>query len=177
MSSHLDFFADFAVTGMVLGVGLGSRPDDWPGVLGSDFHEASWTDHHLVRQFGIVDANFYDGSGEWICDCVNIKPWQLHRFDDMVPEVIGSRYGSFPPRVPFEEVADRLVSAGVEIHHVRRVHMASLEEYWIPDGEVMFWLISDYQLEDFPALRLGDVYAVSTATGVDLRADLLTRYR
>ncbi|MEU7801451.1 hypothetical protein AB0B10_19490 [Micromonospora arborensis] len=177
MSSHLDFFADFAVTGMVLGVGLGSRPDDWPGVLGSDFHEASWTDRHLVRQFGFVDANFHDGSGEWVCDSVNVNQGQLHRFDDMVPEAIGSRYGSFPPRVPFEEVANRLVSAGVEIYHVRRVHMASLEEYWIPDGKVMFWLISDYQLEDFPALRLGDVYVASTATGVDLRAELLTRYR
>ncbi|MEU8181706.1 hypothetical protein AB0B85_11200 [Micromonospora sp. NPDC049044] len=37
--------------------------------------------------------------------------------------------------------------------------------------------ISEYQLEDFPALRLGDVFEVSTATGVDLPAELLTRYR
>ncbi|MFG2051178.1 hypothetical protein ACGFIW_27580 [Micromonospora sp. NPDC048935] len=40
-----------------------------------------------------------------------------------------------------------------------------------------FSLISEYQLEDFPALRLGDVYSASTATGVDLRAELLTQYR
>ncbi|MGC5290762.1 hypothetical protein [Micromonospora sp. DT231] len=177
MSSHLDFFADFAVSGMVLGVGLGSRPDDWPGVLGSDFDEGSWNDRHLVRQFGFVNANFQDGSGEWVCDSVVVHAWKLHKFDDMVPNAIGSRYGSFPPRVPFEEVAERLVSAGVEIYHVRRVHMASLENYWIPDCKVMFWLISEYQLEDFPALRLGDVDSVSTVTGVDLRAELLTRYR
>ncbi|MFG1892517.1 hypothetical protein ACGFIP_00655 [Micromonospora zamorensis] len=177
MSSHLDFFADFAVTGMVLGVGLGSRPDDWPGVLGSDFHEASWTDRHLVRQFGFVDANFHDGSGEWACDCVKVNPWQLHRFDDFVPKAIGSRYGSFPSQVPFEEVANRLVSAGVEIYHVSRVAVASLEQYWIPDGKVIFSLISEYQLEGFPALRLGDVYEAYTTTGVDLRAELLTRYR
>ncbi|MEU8330062.1 hypothetical protein [Micromonospora sp. NPDC048839] len=176
MSSYLDFFADFAVSGMVLGVGLGSRPDDWPGVLGSDFDEGSGNDRHLVRQFGFVDANFHDGSGEWVCDCILVHLWKLPRFDDMVPEAIGSRYGSFPPRVPFEEVADRLVSAGVEIYHVRRVHMASLEEYWIPDSKVMFSLISEYQLEDFPALRLGDISAVSTTTGVDLRSEQLTRY-
>ncbi|GAA2184965.1 hypothetical protein [Micromonospora lupini] len=177
MSSHLDFFAGFAVTGTVLGVGLGSRPDDWPSVLGSDFDEGSWNERHLVRQFGFVNANFHDGSGEWICDSVVVHAWKLHKFDDLVPKSIGSRYGSFPPRVPFEEVADRLVSAGVEIYHVSRLHMASLEQYWIPDCKVMFWLISEYQLEDFPALRLGDVDSVSTATGVDLRAELLTRYR
>ncbi|MEU1399022.1 hypothetical protein ABZ403_23520 [Micromonospora zamorensis] len=177
MSSHLDFFADFAVTGMVLGVGLGSRPDDWPGVLGSNFDEASWTDRHLVRQFGFVDVNFHDGSGEWVSDSILVHQWKLHRFDDMVPEAIGSRYGSFPPRVPFEEVADRLFSAGVEIYHVSRVNVASLEQYWMPDGKVMFSLISEYQLEDFPALRLGDVYEASTTTGVELRAEVLTRYR
>ncbi|WP_433535059.1 hypothetical protein ACQPZK_23505 [Micromonospora sp. CA-249363] len=177
MPSHLDFLADVAVTGTVLGVGLGSRPDDWPGVLGSDFHEASWTDRHLVRQFGFVDANFHDGSGEWICDYVDVKLWQVHRFDDFVPEAILSRYGHFPPRVPFEEVADRLVSGGVEIYHVRREQVASLEQYWIPEGKVMFSLISEYQREDFSALRLRDIYSVSTTAGVDLRPELLSRYR
>ncbi|GII79653.1 hypothetical protein Sru01_46350 [Sphaerisporangium rufum] len=177
MSSYLDFFAEFAVTGMVLGVGLGSRPDDWPGTLGDDFHEASWTDHHLVRQFGFIDANFHDGSGEWICDHVNVRPGQMHRFDDMVPKAIGIRYGSFPRRLPFEDVANRLVGAGVEIHHVSRMNMACLEEYWIPEGKVMFSLISEYQREDFPALRLDDVWTATTTTGVDLRAEQLTRYR
>ena len=101
--------------------------------------------------------------------CLGSTTWSLRRS--------AARYGNFPPRVPFEEVADRLVSAGVEIYHVRRVHMASLEEYWIPECKVMFSLISEYQMKDFPALRLGDVNAVATAAGVDFQAERLTRYR
>jgi hypothetical protein len=39
--------------------------------------------------------------------------------------------------VPFDDVADRAAAADVQIYHLSRVHMASLEQYWIPDGKVM----------------------------------------
>jgi hypothetical protein len=177
MASYLDFFADFAVSGRIAGVGLGSRPGDWPKALGDRYFEASWNSGHLVRQFGFIDANFGDGSGEWICDLIQVTPPKVDQFDNMVPDVIGAGYGSFPARVPFGDVAELVAGAGAEVHHVPRVNEASLETYWVPDGKVMFWLISAGQAAEYPDLRIGDVWSASTAANVDIPADRRVRYR
>jgi hypothetical protein len=177
MPSHLDFFLDFAMTGQVFGAGLGTRPEAWPAVLGADFTDFGPSEHELARQFGLIDVYFEDFAGEWVCDRISIRPGQLYRFDDWVPVPVTDRYGPFPGRVPFDEVADRLTQAGVPIDHVLRRHEAELEEYWIPDTKVMFSLISLGQAEDFPALRIGDLWNVSTSVGAEIPDDRRERYR
>lgn len=79
------FYVDFAVTGRIFGAGPGARRADWPPVLGEHFFEASWKPRHLVRQFGFVEVNFDNGTGEWICDTIALKPENIGRFADMVP--------------------------------------------------------------------------------------------
>ncbi|BFU46046.1 hypothetical protein [Krasilnikovia sp. MM14-A1004] len=177
MPSYIDFFAGFAATGRVLDVGVGSVPDDWSTALGADFTDESGSAHHLVRQFGLVDAHFDDSSGGWTCNLVNLRPGQLYRFDDWVPQPIVARFGAFPGRIPFEELVDPVSGAGLEIHHITRTHPATLEEYWIPESKVRFSLISEYQVDDFPALRVGDVWSVGIDARIDIPADQRTRYR
>jgi hypothetical protein len=174
--SHLEFFLDFARTGQVFGVGLGTRPEAWPAVLGDDFTDFSPSEHEFARQFGLVDVYFGDFAGEWVCDRIAIRPGQLYRFDDWVPARLQVRYGPFPGRVPFDEVADLLTRAGVPVDHVLRRDEASLEEYWIPDTKVTFSVISPYQAEDFPALRIGDLWSVSTSVGAEIPDDRRERF-
>lgn len=168
---------EFAVSGRVLGLGIDSRPADWPPVLGDKFFEANWRPGHLVRQFGFVDAHFEDDSGNWACHLVQIAPNKVNRFDDMIPSVIAERYGQFPARIPFSDVAEAIAATGAEVHHVPKVNEASLETYWIPAGKVMFWVISPFQAGDHPALQVGDVYSVSTDSHVDIPAERRTRHR
>jgi hypothetical protein len=177
MTSYPDFFVDFAVGGAVLGAGLGSEPGAWVDALGPRYVDNDQLDGVLIRYFGFIDVTFRNASGAWRCGAVDVKVVDLHRFPDMVPGPVAARYGEFPHRIPFGEVADRAVEAGLEIYHVRRRHPASLERYWIPDGAVMFSLVSAYQAADLPALHIGDLHSAGTAAGVDLPAESRTRYR
>jgi hypothetical protein len=177
-SSYLDFFLDFGSTGRIFGVGVGSGPDEWSAVLGDEFTDFLASDHELARQFGLIDAYFSDISGDWLCSRISIRPGQLYRFDDWVPGTVRERYGQFPGRVPFDEVADRLAQAGVEVDHVARTSEASLEDYWIPASGVSFGVLSAYQADDFPALRIGDVWSAGAfAGGYTVPPERRVRYR
>jgi hypothetical protein len=173
---YLDFFADFAVSGQVAGVGLNSRPADWPLALGNNFSEASFHPGHLIRGFGFIEANFEDDTGEWLCDLIHIKPDKVHRFPGMIPPVIGERYGEFPARIGFADVAEALAAAGAEVRHIPRTYQYSPEIYWVPEGKVMFEVVSPEQADQFKVLMVGDVFSVTTDTRIDL-ADHGTRYR
>jgi hypothetical protein len=174
---HLDLLVDFAVSGRVAGVGLGSRPADWPSALGDRFFETSWRPDHLVRSFGCVDAHFEDDSGAWLCHLIKVALNEVNTLDDAVPSVLAERYGQFPARTPFGEVAEAVAAAGAEVYHSPRVHEAALETYWVPAGKVMFWVVSPYQAGDLGVLQVGDVYSVSTDSRVDLPPSSLTRFR
>jgi hypothetical protein len=165
VSSYLDFFLDFASTGRIFGMGIGSSPDDWSAVLGDEFGDFLASEHELARQFGLIDAYFGDISGEWRCHRISVRPGELYRFDDWVPGPVRERYGQFPGRVPFDEVADRLAQAGVEVDHLIRTSEASLEEYWIPRSGVTFRALAAYQADDFPALRIGDLWSAGAFAG------------
>jgi hypothetical protein len=178
VATHLDLFVDFAVSGEVCGAGLGTEPGAWVDALGPQYVDNELVENTLIRYFGIVTATFgRSESGRWLCQTIGIKPGDVARFPDMVPGPVADRYGAVPGRVPFDAVADRLTAAGAEIHHVRRVHEASLEEYWVPAGRVLFAVISPYQSDQISDLRLGDVYSVSTDIDATIQPTDLTRYR
>jgi hypothetical protein len=178
MTTHADFLADFAVSGEVCGAGLGPEPGAWVDALGPQFVDNDVLEKTLIRYYGFVSVTFRPTADRWLCDAITVKVGELSQQPDApVPAAVTERYGSFPERVPFTDVADRLVAAGAEIHHVRRVHEAALELYWVPAGRVLFWLISPYQVEQMPELRLGDIYTVSTETGTAIPAQDLTRFR
>jgi hypothetical protein len=177
MTSFRDFFVDFGVSGTIAGVGLGSRPDEWPAALGERYFEASWKAGHLVRQFGFVDAHFEVVSGEWICNLIQVTAPKVAQFDDMVPAVIGEKYGPFPARVPFDELAEVAAGRGAEVCHLSRIDDVSPEQYWMPDGKVMFWVVSERQAGEQPELRIGDVWSASTDARVDIPKDQQERYR
>lgn len=175
--SYLDLLVDFGASGRIAGVGLGSRPADWPPALGETFFEASWHPGHLIRQFGFVDAHFEDDTGEWICHLITIQPVKVNRFPDMVPGPIAERYGDFPAHIPFAGAADALTDAGVEIFHLGRRPEASPETYWVPSSKVMFWVATAYQADQVRDLQVGDISSVGTDSRVDAPRAPWTKYR
>jgi hypothetical protein len=178
LPSYLDFFLDFASTGRIFGVGIGSGTDEWSAVLGDQFTDFHASEHELARQFGLIDAYFDDISGDWLCDRISVRPGQLHRFDDWVPGAVRARYGQFPGRVPFDEVADWLAQAGVEVDLVIRTSDVSPDEYWIPQSGVSFEVLSGTQAEDLPPLRAGDVWSAGAfAGGYFVPPERRVRYR
>jgi hypothetical protein len=154
----LDFFLDLAVTGKVLGVGVGGRPDDWSAVLGTD-DGFQPSEYELVLQYGLIDAYFERGSGEWLCHRVSILAGKLPEFgDDWVPGAVRERYGQFPDRVPFEAVVGHLVQAGLEIDRVLGGGEMSLDEFWVAGSGVRFLVVSEARADDLKDLRVGDVW-------------------
>lgn len=175
--SYVQFFVDFAARGEVLGLGLGSPPEAWAAVLGTDFADYSRRLGLLSRDFGLIETDFTEDSGTWNCSYVALNVSELQSGDLVVPAAVLDRFGSFPDRVPFDEIADAAAGAGVAVYHARRTHPASLEQYWIPGAGVMFWLISEAQVADFPGLQIGDVYSATRLAGVDVAPEDRTRYR
>lgn len=174
---YVDFFVDFAARGEVLGLGLSSPPEAWAAALGTDFYESSRRPGVMSRNFGMIETEFVDSSGRWACSYVALNVANLQSGDAAVPGAVLGEYGAFPARVEFDEIADRAAVAGVPVYHARRNHAASLEQYWFPGARVMFWLISEAQIADFPGLRIGDVYSATRVEGVDVPPADRTRYR
>jgi hypothetical protein len=56
MTTFLEFFADFAVSGTVVGVGLGSRPADWSAALDTGV-PASGASNQLCHESGAASAS------------------------------------------------------------------------------------------------------------------------
>lgn len=178
MTTHLDLFVDFAVSAEVCGAGLGTEPGAWVAALGPRYvdneHLLPTT---LIRYFGIVTATFGRDGDRWLCHTIGIKPGDVARFPDMVPAPIAERYGEIPAQVPFDEVADRLAAAGVEIYHVPRRDDVSPEIYWVPAGRALFYAVAPCNVPDLKHLRLGDIYSVDVTDDPDIYPRTVTRYR
>ncbi|GAA0488569.1 hypothetical protein Ade02nite_72480 [Paractinoplanes deccanensis] len=175
--TYVDFFVDFAVSGQVAGVGLSSPLAAWPPALGDDYRDASWSAGDMVRQFGFVDAYFEDTTGEWLCRQILVKPDWTNSFAGNAPAVIAERYGEFPARVSFVEIADALAAAGAEVRLLPRVSKAQQDLYWIPAGNVLVSAVSAAQAGDFTGLEPGDIYSAETNTLLALPDGHGTRYR
>lgn len=174
MTTFLDFFADFGVSGTVAGVGLGSRPADWSAALGEQYYDASWAEGHLVRQFAVVDAHFHHRGP---CDLIIVRLPQTPEMAEIVPAVITDRYGPVPDRVPFRGVAELIEARGVPVAHVKRTDDIAPERFWVRSARVMFHVVADPPPADQPQLRPGDLMSAGTDTDVDLKAERLEPYR
>ena len=100
MTGHLDFLADAVVTGRVMGAGPGSPPEQVEDRLGAgyldDLDEGADV---LRRDYGLIELTFVQAPA-WVCKLVSIQVHRLARGDPaVVPPVIRSEHGPFPPTV------------------------------------------------------------------------------
>lgn len=165
---YLDFFVDFAASGQIAGVGLDSRPGDWPAVLGDDYAESSFSAGHLIRGYGFVEANFANDTGEWLCYLVHVKPFRAA--NTATSPVITARYGEIPARVAFADVAGALTAAGVEVRELPEVNRHAGDLFWVPRGGVLCTVVSPARAGDFDDLRVGDIIEMTANRGVEMPA-------
>ncbi len=179
--SYPDFFADLATSGRILGLGLGSRPEDWAAALGDRFFEGSHYEGHLSREFGMLEVNFDGGPGEWSCEFLNVRVEQLSWPPERVPGVamapgaLRDVYGPFPARVGFDEIADRLADRGVPVYKLNQISAAEPDLFWVADGGAMFHVLTPATAGD--GLRPGDIHSVSVMSGRTIRVIEHIRYR
>jgi hypothetical protein len=178
--SHRELFVDFAVHGTVLGLGLGSRLHQWDAAYGVAFDERVRPADQLAREYGLVEADFRLGDGgTWICSHVGLKAVKLaDPGEQAIPAAIEDRYGQFPDRVVFAEIAEDIAVHKASVYELKRHDAAAMSRFWIPaiDGGVMCYVISDYQADDFPSLRIGDLYSASRTEGLVMDLSQLTQY-
>jgi hypothetical protein len=160
----LDFFAGFAVSGRVEGVGLSSSPEDWSEHLGTAYvDDKSKSKKRLRRDYGLVELGFYRGAGGWQCFLISIQAHRLWWDSNNVPARLLSKYGSFPRAVSFEELRRSLRSLGHEPSLIEDQEPSDQTRYYIPETKVLVGVHSPKQQEadDMPrgtiwAMHLSD---------------------
>ncbi|MEC3977791.1 hypothetical protein [Amycolatopsis sp. H20-H5] len=73
----MDFYVHFAARGDVVGLGLGSRAEEWVEKLGADFREGPLHDDRLGRGFGPIDVSFRNDTGEWLARHISVQVRKL----------------------------------------------------------------------------------------------------
>jgi hypothetical protein len=170
----LDFYADFATRGDVLGLDFGSGPDEWSAKLGEDFLEAEHDETRLSREFGIIDVSFRRAAGTWVCNFVDLRVQQMQWTENAVPEVIRAEYGEFPDLVEFAEIADTLVGRGVAVYRVPLLVPGQTENFYVEEAAAMFSVVAE---PGFADLRVGDVYGVDRMLDAAVSPERRARYR
>ncbi|WP_199551744.1 hypothetical protein [Streptomyces sp. N35] len=164
--SDLDFYADVATRGDVLGVGRGSSPEMWEAALGPDFLDDPGRGM-LRRDYGLVELSFSSVEGVMSCFGIGV---QVHRMLHglRAPTAVVRAYGEFAPRVPFGELRTRIRSLGCEVEpedvtgdvHRYRVPESGARIFVVEDPDPYGHAEGDHDA-DAPALhRVGDVWAV-----------------
>ncbi|MGI8648278.1 MAG: hypothetical protein DLM55_04420 [Acidimicrobiales bacterium] len=94
--SGLDFLVDFAATGDIEGVGLGSSPYEWDQIIGADYVD-DVQKNQMRRDYGLIELTFWHTDGAWLCTGISV---QAHRLwwetADLVPAMLQKKYGEFP---------------------------------------------------------------------------------
>ncbi|MGO1053040.1 hypothetical protein [Crossiella sp. CA198] len=164
MMSEIDFYANFAASsGEVLGLGVGSKPDEWTQKLGDRFDENRFSEESLSRDFGFIGLDFLPASDQWSCDLVSLK---IHKLGmniegwDPVPEALSDTYGKFSDRVSIDALVEPLSSMGLTLLRVRSDQLSELETLWIPETRVEIWMVRDPDFASDRGKQVGDIYTI-----------------
>ena len=180
VTSHLDLLVRFGADGTILGLGLGSSPEEWVTTLGQDFDEASRREGHKVLSYGLVEAEFgATGAGGWSCDQIKLVIADLPsagRPGAAVPPALREHYGDVPARVGFDQVAQAAARAGQRVCRVEKAVPTVIDRFWFPAAGVSFWVLTEHQLDDYPGHRAGDVYSANVLKDSPMSASSLTPY-
>jgi hypothetical protein len=114
MRSAVGFFVDLVVRGRLLGVGVGSSPQEVAAALGPDFVDDD-QDWFTRRDYGLVEFTFLR-ERSYSCGFLIVE---VHRLCSMgttiVPPAIIDRYGPIPVRLAAAPLLRGAASAGCEM--------------------------------------------------------------
>lgn len=152
--------ADFASSGVILGVGLDANPEDWDDALADD-QWAPLIDSRkgrMRRDYGVVEVHFARDAGQWRCLGVAL---QVHRlvgsYDEIVPPGLRHAVGSTDTEVQLSDVLGDLDARGVPHELILDRDRSAHERHWIAAGAVVLT----------SAASTGVVWSASTADDAD----------
>jgi hypothetical protein len=176
--SDLDFYVHFAAHGDVLGLGVGSSPDEWAAKFGDGFTEGPLQWGQFGRQFGPIDLSFDEGEHGWRTNSITLS---VHKgaggADYPHPTPVRAEYGEFPAVVEFDPIADGLAAVGVPVYRVTHPLFEGVTNYWIEETSTTFTVVSDAEYARDSGLAIGNVHSVKIARGDSNPADRRVRYR
>jgi hypothetical protein len=105
--TDLDFYAEAILSGRVLGLGPGSTVGEVERTLGKDFVDDA-RNQWMRRDYGLIEFHFNRTDREWVCFGVSIQVHRLADAGEIVPPVLGDRYGAFSGTVGFSQLVDRI---------------------------------------------------------------------
>ncbi len=165
--SDLDFYAQAAVHGDVLGVGVRSGPEAWQAALGPGYID-DLGKGLLRRDYGLVELSFARTDG--IMSCFGIAV-QVHRLIHGLeaPEALVRVYGEFAPRARFDELCSVIRSLGCEVEPEDL--SGDVHRYRVPESGARIFVVedpdpfcdTDHDPDDPAGRRAGDVWAVYPA--------------
>lgn len=164
--SALDFYAHVATRCDVLGAGVGADPDGWEAAAGTGFLDVPG-DGLLLRDYGLVEISFsLDEHGLMSCFGFGVKVHRLlnDQSSSTVPSALLRQYGTFAPRVPFEDLRAAVLALGhtLELDDESR----DMHRYRLPESGARIHVITDPDPygrgdPDPDGHQVGDVWSIN----------------
>ncbi|MEV4808113.1 hypothetical protein AB0K18_49715 [Nonomuraea sp. NPDC049421] len=112
--NEIDFYAQVATAGTILGIGVGSTPDQVESILGADFLDDRQRGL-LRRDYGLLEFAFYPGA-VWECRAVSVQVHRLQWDDgDMIPVILRDRFGEFSSQIKMSALEGRIGKLGCHV--------------------------------------------------------------
>ncbi|MEE1941121.1 hypothetical protein V1L54_17215 [Streptomyces sp. TRM 70361] len=151
--TDIDLYVDLIKNGEVLGVGLGSSPEEWESRLGDDYlddqRKGQWR-----RDYGLIEVSFQKREKKW--ECFGFSA-QVHRLrpekSGIVPGALERAYGRFELSPLFAELADRLDREGLHIEELGSPSMGGFVRHRARSSSFRAEVISSRGEEDGHELR------------------------
>lgn len=163
--SAVDFYACVATRCDVLGAGLGDSADDWEAALGTGYLDVPGGGL-LRRDHGLVEITLGpDEQGRLSCFGFGVKIQRLlyDHSPSTVPPPLSRTYGTFGPRVPYEQLRTAVLALG----HTLELDDEScdMNRYRVSDSGARIHVITDpdpYGLgePDPEGHQVGDVWSI-----------------
>lgn len=148
----LDFFVDFASTGHIEGIGLGSSLEEWDRSVGVDYVDDS-KKKQLSRDYGLVELTFWRSEEAWQCTNISIQTHRLWWDSSQGPAKLLKKYGDFPRSVLFEELREKLDPLDRAPNLIEDQKKSDYTRYYIPESKVLIIILSSpvpKNLDDMP---------------------------
>ncbi|MBT2394866.1 hypothetical protein [Streptomyces sp. ISL-100] len=141
--SDLDFYAHVATRCDVLGAGIGSDRDGWEAAVGPDYFDDP--DGGLLRRdYGLVEVTFSPApQGPMFCVAFGVKSHRLlHGHSaSIVPPPLSREYGTFAPRVRYEELRAVIRSLGCTVE--LEDESSDVHRYRVPESGARIFVVAD----------------------------------
>ncbi|WP_283133673.1 hypothetical protein [Rhizohabitans arisaemae] len=157
--SDLDFYAQAATANVVLGVSLGSVPEEVQNRFGADFIDDRRRGV-LRRDYGLLEFSFFRDI-DWKCGAIGIQVHRLLWADpDAVPSALIVKYGDFANRLTISSLKDVISDAGFELDEVSGQDGDEFIQFCVVQSGVEIIVVGCPMMIGGASYNTGDVWSI-----------------